>query len=215
MGEAGGAQDGATGQAPVGQAQAFPVIALVCSAGGLAALVEVLSALPTDLPAALIVIQHQAPGGDDLLAHVLQPRTLLPIAPVHDGLLLRPGVVHVPPAGHHLLVTAQRSLLLVPVGPVPPPRPSADLLLSSLALAVGSAAIAVVLSGRGSDGATGATVVHRCGGVVIAASPQASAHPDMPLATAERDHITDHVAEPARIAALLVQVVTGTALRAQ
>lgn len=124
-------------------------------------------------------------------------------------------MVHVPPARQHLLVSADRSLLLVPVGPVPPPRPSADLLLSSLALAVGPEAIAVVLSGRGSDGATGATVVHHCGGLVIAASPGGSAHPGMPLATAERDHITDRVVEPARIAALLVQAVTGSALRAR
>ncbi|WP_432563233.1 chemotaxis protein CheB [Kineococcus sp. SYSU DK003] len=188
------------------------VIALVCSSGGLEALIQVLGSLPADLPAAVVVAQHQDPRADDLLAHVLQPHTDLAVRPARDGLLLEPGAVHLPPAGHHLLVTAERRLLLLPVGPPPPPRPSADLLLCSLAVAAGKDAIAVVLSGRGNDGATGATAIDRCGGLVITATEAGSSQPDMPRATAERDHITDHVVDPVDIAALLVSAVTGARL---
>ncbi|WP_432563004.1 chemotaxis protein CheB [Kineococcus sp. SYSU DK003] len=185
-----------------------PVIALVCSAGGLKPLIEILAHLPGDLPAALIVIQHQDPRSHNLLAHVLQPHTDLAVRPAEDEMLLHPGVVHLPSGGQHLLVSAGRRLLLLPAGPTPPPRPSADLLLTSLALAVGPQAIAVVLSGGGNDGATGATAIHRCGGLVITATEASSAQPDMPRATAERDHITAHVSDPTDIAALLIRAVT-------
>lgn len=76
-----------------------PVIALVASAGGLDALTGILVRLPADLPASLIVIQHQDPRSDDLLAQVLQPRTDLVIRPAQDGQVLQPGVVHLPRPG--------------------------------------------------------------------------------------------------------------------
>ena len=189
--------------------QQLPVIALVASGGGVPALTAVLGHLPANLPAALVVILHQAPTTGDLLAQTLQPHTPLVLQPAVDGTPLQAGVVHLPPGGHHLLVTCERTLLLIEAGPVPPARPSADLLLTSLALAVGPDAIAVVLSGRGSDGATGASVVHRCGGLVIAATADASTCPDMPRATAERDSITAQVLDPGAIADALVRAVSA------
>jgi chemotaxis response regulator CheB len=59
------------------------------------------------------------------------------------------------------LITKDEIIALIPSGSVPPYRPSADLLLTTLALAAGRRAVAVVLSGEGQDAATGATVVHR------------------------------------------------------
>jgi two-component system chemotaxis response regulator CheB len=69
---------------------------------------------------------------------------------------------------------------LIDVGPLPPPRPSADLLLSTLAVAVGPRAVAVVLSGSGHDGSLGAQAVDAFGGSVLVQDKQSALQYGMP-----------------------------------
>jgi two-component system, chemotaxis family, protein-glutamate methylesterase/glutaminase len=152
------------------------VVALVCSAGGLEALTTLLEGLPPDLPAAVIALQHRAPDERDRLPAILARRCLLEVTAAKDGSLLRPGTVFVVQPGHHAVVAADNRLVLVPTDGPPPYRPSADLLLTSLALVAGHRTIAVVLSGLGHDGATGAMALHRFGGAVIASDRASSAH---------------------------------------
>jgi two-component system chemotaxis response regulator CheB len=104
-------------------------------------------------------------------------------SPARDGDQLTPGRVVVAPAGQHLLITSELRLALIESGAFPPSRPSADLLLTTLAIAAGPRAIAVVLSGTGHDGATGATAVHRFGGTVLATDEASSQSFAMPSAT--------------------------------
>lgn len=193
--------------------QRFPVVAMVCSQGGLDALVRVLLPLRADFPAAVIALRHHSPDTASSLAEILDGHTPLPVGWVRDGAALIPGRVVVVPPGKHALVTARRTTALIPSGERPPYRPSADLLLTTLALAVGPQAIAVVLSGRGLDGATGATAVHHFGGQVIASDATTSAFFAMPEATITRDEAVDHVLPLDDIAPLLVALtadqVTG------
>jgi two-component system, chemotaxis family, protein-glutamate methylesterase/glutaminase len=193
---------------------ALPVVALVCSAGGLHALTRILSQLPAQLPAAIIVLQHHEPTAASMLAAILDRHTLLPVSTAADGDPLTPGRVLVAPAGHHILATAAGTVALIASGPIPPARPSADLLLTSLALTAGPRAIAVVLTGYGSDGATGATAVHRFGGTVIATDETTSTQFAMPAATIARPAITDHVTTLDNVAGLLTALITA-ALPAQ
>src|SRR3954454_24606487 len=100
----------------------FPIVALVCSAGGLDALTRVLAPLPADLPAAIIALQHldperasqlpallqarsalphSAPERPSQLPALLQARTALPVIAAADGAVLRPGQVLVAPSGQH------------------------------------------------------------------------------------------------------------------
>ena len=188
---------------------AGPVVALVCSAGGLDPLSEVLGALPGDLAAAVVVVQHVDPGARSLLAGILDRRSALDVRPATTGARLCPGTVLVAPPGSHTLATADGELTLIRSGAFPPNRPSADLLLVTLAVTAGARAIAVVLSGRGHDGATGATAVHDLGGIVIAATADSSWAPAMPTAAAERDHIVDHVVPVDEIAALVQDLVSS------
>ena len=102
--------------------------------------------------------------------------------------------------------------MLIPSGAIPPSRPSADLLLTTLGLALGPRAVAVVMSGSGRDGATGATAVHRCGGTGVATSPASSTHAGMPEETIARAGITDAVVELDDLPAFLVQLVTAPQL---
>jgi two-component system chemotaxis response regulator CheB len=188
-----------------------PIVALVCSSGGLEALTRVLVPLPADLPAALIVLQHVSPDRRSGLAALLDRRTALPVDVARDGARLAPGRVLVSPSGRHTLVTADATVALIPSGGVPPYRPSADLLLTSLAVTAGDRVIAVVLSGHGNDGATGASAVHRFGGTVIASTAATSTEAAMPQATIDRDGIVDHVVALDDIPALLVSLTTAPA----
>jgi two-component system chemotaxis response regulator CheB len=187
----------------------LPIVALVCSAGGLDALTEVLEPLPATLPAAVIVLQHMEPGRTSSLAEILGTRTALPVRPAADGDVLTPGEVLVAPAGCHTLIAADGTLALIPSGAAPPYRPSADLLLTTAAIAAGPMLIAVVLSGRGNDAATGATAVHHFGGTVIVSSVASSTQAAMPQATIDRDDITGHVVGLHEVAELLVALVSA------
>lgn len=189
------------------QDQRLPVVALVCSHGGLDALIHVLSPLRTDFPGAVIALQHHSPDTESALAEILGRKTTLPVSWARDGAPLIPGQVIVAPPGSHTLVTGGRTTALIKSGVRPPYRPSADLLLTSLALAMGSQAIAVVLSGYGVDGATGATAIHHFGGQVIASDAATSEIFSMPEATITRDKVIDHVLAVDDIAALLVTLI--------
>lgn len=187
----------------------FPIVALVCSAGGIDALTRVLAPLPSDLPAAVIVLQHLSPDHHSELATLLDARTALPVATATDGAALRAGQILVAPAGEHALITGEQSIALIRSGGLPPYRPSADLLLTTLAVTSGARVIAVVLSGRGNDAATGASAVHRFGGTVIASTALTSTQASMPQAAIDRDGAVDHVVPLDDIAALLLALTTA------
>jgi two-component system, chemotaxis family, protein-glutamate methylesterase/glutaminase len=188
---------------------AFPVIALVASAGGLEAVSRVLGPLPGDLAAAIVVLIHQSPDRVSVIAEILGGRCAMPVAAAEHDRRLRPATVIVAPPGRHVLIGPGPTVGLIVSGAVPPSRPSADLLLATLATAVGPSAIAVVLSGGGHDGATGATAVHRYGGTVVASDAASSESFSMPLATIERDHAVDHVVDLDAIPALLTELVAA------
>ncbi len=182
---------------------------MVCSAGGLLALRRVLGPLPADFPAVVVVLQHQRPTGPGLLAPLLARACRLPVREARDGDPLVAGRVLVVPPGKHALATTWNTLALIDSDGPPPARSSADLLLSSLAVTAGRRAIAVVLSGGGTDGATGAVAVHDFGGTVIAADRASSEHFGMPSAAIGRDDAVDHIAPVDEIPLLLSRLCSA------
>lgn len=185
----------------------FKIIALVSSVGGLAATSDILGALPADIPAALLILQHAEPTRANLLADILSRRSPRAIELATDGAQVRPGRALVAPSGAHSLITADLTVRLIASGTFPPSRPSADLLLTTLAVAAGPRAIAVVLTGAGSDSATGATAVHTLGGFVIASDQASSENFSMPAATIARAGVTDAILPVNRIAAQLMDLL--------
>jgi len=190
----------------------FPIVALVCSAGGLEALTRVLAPLPAKMSAAVIVLQHMSPERHSHLAAVLDQRTALPVVPAGDGAPLRPGQVLVAPSGQHTIATRDETLVQVSSAELPPYRPSADLLLTSLAVVAAERVIAVVLTGRGNDAATGASMVHRLGGTVIACSPRSATQPSMPQAAIDRGETVDHVVDLDHLGSALIALTTAAAI---
>jgi two-component system chemotaxis response regulator CheB len=192
----------------VARQQRPAIVALVCSVGGIDALTAILGRLSPSIPAALIVLQHQTPEHRSRLAEILGRRCVLPVRTAGNGVALEAGHVVVVPPGRHALLTAHDRLALIATDGSPPYRPSADLLLTSLALVAPRRSIGVILSGAGHDGATGATALHDFGGVVIAADEKSSGYFAMPKAAIERDDIVDYIVPVEKIADLLSLLVT-------
>jgi two-component system chemotaxis response regulator CheB len=187
----------------------WPIVALVASAGGVDALSRVLSGLPAELPASVIVLLHSSPDRESELPGILSRVTALGVEAARDGDELALGRVLVAPAGRHLLVTSELRVALIASGAFPPSRPSADLLLTTLAVAARGRVIAVVLSGKGHDGATGASAVHRFGGRVLASDEASSQSFAMPSATIEREGAIDQVVALDALADRLVQLIAA------
>jgi two-component system, chemotaxis family, protein-glutamate methylesterase/glutaminase len=188
---------------------ATPIVALVCSSGGLEALRRVLGPLPADLGAAVVVLQHQRPTLPSKLAHLLGNACALPVRPARDGDPLESGIVLVVPPGTHALGTVEGTLALVPSNTVPPYRPSADLLLATLAVTAGPRVVVGILSGMGNDGATGACAVHLRGGTVLAADRASSTYFAMAEAAIARDDTVDRVLPVDALPAALVAAVAA------
>ena len=178
-------------------ASGIAAIALVASAGGPQALASVLLALAdADLPPVLLV-QHMAPGFTSGFASWLEGETKRSVRLARTGEQLVPGVVYLAPEERHLEVASDGTALVRDLPPVRGFRPSADVLLSSLAKVYGERAIAVVLTGMGSDGAQGAAELRAAGGTVIAESSQTAVIDGMPRAVRDRGAASKVLALPA------------------
>jgi two-component system, chemotaxis family, protein-glutamate methylesterase/glutaminase len=184
---------------------ALPVVALVASLGGLDALSRVLASLPASFAAAVVVMQHVESGRTSLLPAILNARTPLRVRAAADGDALRPGTVYVAPSGRHLSLRDGRTLALTDTAPVNFSRPSADVLLDSLAGA-GAPVVAVVLTGRGDDGAAGSLQVRNAGGTVLAQDRGTSADFGMPGAAVRAGGVSE-VLPLEEIAPRLVELI--------
>jgi two-component system chemotaxis response regulator CheB len=182
-------------------------VLVAASAGGLSALTSVLSELPADFSAAVAIVQHIEPHHRSMLAEILGRSCALPVTQAADGQRFQPGVVHVAPPDHHLLVDADGSLSLTRTELVHFVRPSADLLFESGAASFGNRAIGVVLTGTGSDGSLGVEAIKRRGGTVIAQDEATSDFFGMPGAAIEAGAV-DFVLPLDQIAEALTSLVT-------
>jgi two-component system, chemotaxis family, protein-glutamate methylesterase/glutaminase len=156
------------------------LVAIVGSAGGIAAMERVLQPLPGNLPAAVVIVLHLTPQHPSLLARVLARKTELDVKEAQDGEALDAATVYVAPPDAHLLVTADGHLRLERSELVHHVRPSADALLLSIAHEYKGRCLAIVLSGTGVDGAAGAAAVHAAGGIVVAQDEATAEHFGMP-----------------------------------
>lgn len=162
----GAAIDGLAAPAAL-QARPPQIVAIGASTGGPQALGEILPSLPAGFAAPVVVVQHIAAGFLSGLVDWLRPSCALPIEVAQpDQPLDRPGIYLAPP-GRHLIVRDRR-LALTDDPPVSSHRPSATVLFQSVAHEYGSAAIGVLLTGMGDDGATGLQDLARAGATTVA-----------------------------------------------
>jgi two-component system chemotaxis response regulator CheB len=155
-------------------------VAIASSTGGLKALIELLSALPENFPAAIAIVQHIEPHRASQLAEILDHRMSLAVKQAEEGDQLRPGTVYIAPPNHHLLVNPDATIGLSKTELVHFVRPSADLLFESVAASFKERAIAVILTGKGRDGASGIKAIKKMGGKAIAQDQTSSDSFGMP-----------------------------------
>ena len=154
----------------------FAVVAAGASAGGLEAFTELLRCLPADTGMAFVFIQHLAPGHESMLPQLLSRESAMPVSQVEDGTVLAPNHVYVIPPNAAMTVSGL-VLALKSRGAV---GTTIDGFLRSLAASRKSLAIAVILSGTGSDGTLGVQAVAEEGGVVFAQDPASAKFDSMP-----------------------------------
>jgi two-component system, chemotaxis family, protein-glutamate methylesterase/glutaminase len=163
------------------------VVAAVASAGGVEALTEFVSFLPADFPAAVLVVLHIPPAGPSVLPRILGRAGKLPARHPKDGDRLAAGVITVAPPDRHLVVSKGHVLLLTGARENGH-RPSADVLLRSVAQEFGNRAAGVVMSGSMDDGAAGLRAVRIANGLALVQDPREAAFPSMPSAAIAEAH---------------------------
>ena len=185
---------------------AFDIVALAASAGGLGAISTILSGLPGHFPAAIVIVQHLDPRHRSLMADILSRRTALHVKQAEEGDCLAPTTVYIAPPNRHLLVNPDGTLSLSQSELVHFVRPSADLLFESVAASYKDRAIAVVLTGTGSDGAMGVQAIKKMGGTVVVQDEKTSEFFGMPGAAIQTGS-TDFVLPLDEITSALVTLV--------
>jgi two-component system, chemotaxis family, protein-glutamate methylesterase/glutaminase len=182
------------------------VIVIGASMGGPAALTTLARELPPDLPAAVLVVQHQAAESPRALGRILGRESALPAEMARDRESLEPGRIYLAPPDRHLVLN-ERGMRVV-FGPRENrSRPAIDVLFRSAAVHYRSRVTGVILSGMLDDGAAGLLAVRRCGGAAVVQAPSDSEHAEMPsraleaVPDAEQVPLADMAAHLARRAA--------------
>ena len=175
------AQPSADGMAAVSSAERLPtyIVGVGASAGGLEALEQFFEKMPLRTGLAFVVVQHLSPDFKSLTAELLGRRTNLPIHQVVDGVTVERDAIYLMPPKKEMIIANGR-LLLADKDPQAMPALPIDHLFRSLAQDAGERAVAVVLSGTGSDGSRGIRAVHEAGGLVVVQAPESAKFDGMP-----------------------------------
>lgn len=155
------------------------IVGIGASAGGLIALEDFFRHMPTETDMAFIVVQHLDPTQKALLPELLQRFTTMPVQEAEQGMSVQSNTVYVIPSNAELRVEDGLIRLDQPLEPRGMRLPI-NVLFSSLASALNEQAIAVVLSGMGSDGALGLQTISATGGLVAVQAPESAEFDAMP-----------------------------------
>jgi two-component system CheB/CheR fusion protein len=159
----------------------FPVVGIGASAGGLAALLRFFEQMPAHSGMAFVIILHLSPKHESNAAQILQRATTMPVLQVTERTPIKADHVYVIPPMHALAMDDGHLALTAPkkVGGV---HLDIDLFFRTLAQVHQERAIAIVMSGTGSDGAVGLARVKEKGGVTFSQAPEDAEHDGMPKA---------------------------------
>ncbi len=181
------------------------LVALGASAGGLDALDRFFSTLPDCPKTAFVVVLHLSPDHKSMMDEILSRHTKMQVQVATDGVTLLPRHVYVIPPGKTLTLEPEHRLKLLP-------KPQAGLSLpidaffASMAREFHDAAVAIVLSGTGSDGSRGILPVSELGGLVLVQEPASAKFDGMPV-SAIQTGVVDRVMAPEELATVVADCV--------
>jgi two-component system, chemotaxis family, protein-glutamate methylesterase/glutaminase len=182
------------------------IVVIGASAGGLEALIRIVSALPQDLPAALFIVVHTGRQNPSFLPSILSRAGPLQARHPWNGEEIRAGRIFVAPPDHHMLLS--EGTVTIARGPEENGfRPAIDPLFRTAARSFGPRVAGVILSGGLDDGVYGLALVKEFGGVAIVQDPNEALVPSMPL-NALRTVTIDHVMPADKIASALTRLAS-------
>ncbi|WP_320005801.1 chemotaxis response regulator protein-glutamate methylesterase [Maridesulfovibrio sp.] len=173
------------------------VVVIGVSTGGPPAVQKILSSLPKDFPAGIVIAQHMPKAFTGPFANRLNGVSQLNVKEAETGDRLLPGHVFVAPGGSHLIVDQKVSRIDLIVTPEPKEalyKPSANVLVSSVAKSLGRRALGVILTGMGNDGRDGIRELKSKGGRAIAQSDSSCVVYGMPKAIVD-DGLADEIVD--------------------
>lgn len=183
------------------------LVVIGASSGGVIALEEVITKLPEDFPASVLVVQHMPQGFTKSFAERLNSISKIKVVEAGDNTPLEKGCVYIAPGGYNIEVVAKEKHLFTRLNKKHTTiKPCVDIALKSAAQACGKNVIAVILTGMGHDGSEGVKWVKKSGGKVIAQDEATSLIFGMPKAVIENGD-ADYIVPLSEIAEKIVEVL--------
>jgi len=164
------------------------LLAIGASTGGPVALQEVLTSLPANLPVPIVLVQHMPGSFTEAFAKRLNQLSKISIREAKDGDLLKPGLALLAPGGKQMTIEGRGDVLRIRIRESEASqtyKPCVDVTFSSIAKAVPSNTLAIILTGMGADGREGAKLLKRSGSTIWAQDEETSVIYGMPMAIAE------------------------------
>ena len=190
--------------APNAELPAGGLVVVGASTGGPITLREMLSALPADFGASMIIVQHMPRAFTSALAAQLKRYAPLPVREACEGDSLQPGTVLIAPGGFHLILRPDLKVALHRGPEIGGHCPSIDVAMQSAAQVLGPWVTGVILTGMGDDGAMGLKEIRAKGGMTYAQDAATCVVNGMPQRAIDLG-VVSGVAPPKRIAQMLVQ----------
>ncbi|KPA88710.1 protein-glutamate methylesterase/protein-glutamine glutaminase [Pseudomonas sp. RHF3.3-3] len=167
--------------------KAYKLVAIGTSTGGPVALQRVLTQLPANFPAPIVLIQHMPAAFTKAFAERLDKLCRISVKEAEDGDILRPGLALLAPGGKQMMVDARGAVKILPGDERLNYKPCVDITFGSAAKSYGDKVLAVVLTGMGADGREGARLLKQGGSAVWAQDEASCVIYGMPMAIVKAD----------------------------
>ncbi len=184
--------------------KAYKLVAIGTSTGGPVALQRVLTQLPANFPAPIVIVQHMPAAFTNAFAERLNKLCNIDVKQAEEGDLLRPGLALLAPGGKQMMIDTRGKVRILPGDERLNYKPSVDVTFGSAAKVFNNKVLAVVLTGMGADGREGARMLKQAGSQVWAQDEASCVIYGMPMAIVKAD-LADFVYSLDDIAGYLVE----------
>ncbi|EZP65724.1 chemotaxis response regulator protein-glutamate methylesterase [Pseudomonas sp. P7] len=172
---------------PAPKRKAYKLVAIGTSTGGPVALQRVLTQLPANFPAPIVLIQHMPAAFTKAFAERLDKLCRISVKEAEDGDILRPGLALLAPGGKQMMVDGRGAIKILPGDERLNYKPCVDITFGSAAKSYGDKVLAVVLTGMGADGREGARLLKQGGSAIWAQDEASCVIYGMPMAIVKAD----------------------------
>ncbi|VVO04375.1 protein-glutamate methylesterase/protein-glutamine glutaminase [Pseudomonas fluorescens] len=177
----------ASPSSPAPKRKAYKLVAIGTSTGGPVALQRVLTQLPANFPAPIVLVQHMPAAFTKAFAERLDKLCRISVKEAEDGDILRPGLALLAPGGKQMMIDGRGAVKILPGDERLNYKPCVDITFGSAAKSYGDKVLAVVLTGMGADGREGARLLKQGGSAIWAQDEASCVIYGMPMAIVKAD----------------------------